>query len=253
MLIRPGVDLRDLAYEVREEVARIARAAGYTQRPDDHDGTVGGRVYLAGQPPVGGPPAVPPVTVQPVIPAVIDTGRDDLKRQAYVSSTFSTGWNLNGKNFVFGSRYTVVNSLLEKPFNIPAYNQLPRAGEYDPDDIKYFWVRLSALSAVESALRNLAPGSKCLDEKSYIPFFFKNGNFFRMTLRLYRGGQCRSYDWVREALFGPTQHRQSLTGSKGNVNVLYHEDDGFSYLEIFQSGIAKDDDRFFGIPMGPPP
>ncbi len=147
----------------------------------------------------------------------------------------------------------MVNSLLEKPFNIPAYNQLPRAGEYDPDDIRYFVVRLGALPAVESALGNLAQGSKCLDDKSYVGFLFKNGNLFRMTLRLYRGRQCRSYDWVREALFGPIQRRQSLTGSKGNVSVLYHEDDRFSYLEIFQPGIAKDDDGFFAIPMAPPP
>jgi uncharacterized caspase-like protein len=52
-LTKPGVDLRDLAYEVREEVARIARTAGYDQRPASYDETVGGRVYLAGPPPDG--------------------------------------------------------------------------------------------------------------------------------------------------------------------------------------------------------
>jgi hypothetical protein len=249
MLKRPGLDLRDLAYEVREEVARIARTAGNNQRPEDHDGTVGGRVYLAGPPPVGGPP----VTVQPVVPAVIDPGREDLKRQedlkrkAFVSSTLSTGWKLTGKNFVFGSRYTVVNSLLDKPFSIPAYDRLPRAGEYDPDEIRYFWVRVNALSAVQSALRNLAQDNKCIDDPSYIVFFFKNGNFFRISLRLHHSPQCHTYQWVRDALFSPGQNKLSLTGSKGNVSLIYHEDDLYSALEIVQSGIAREDDGFFGL------
>jgi hypothetical protein len=68
LLKRPGVDLRDLAFEVREEVARIAQAAGYDQRPAYYDETIGGRIYLAGLPPAntsaGGavppPPAGPP-------------------------------------------------------------------------------------------------------------------------------------------------------------------------------------------------
>jgi formylglycine-generating enzyme required for sulfatase activity len=67
MLTKPGVDLRDLAYEVREEVARIARTAGYDQQPEDHDGTIGGRVYLAGLP-QGGEQA-------PRAPAVSDAER----------------------------------------------------------------------------------------------------------------------------------------------------------------------------------
>jgi hypothetical protein len=59
MLKKPGLDLRDLAYEVREEVARTAQTAGHEQRPEDRDGTLGGRLYLAGQPPPpGGQPAI---------------------------------------------------------------------------------------------------------------------------------------------------------------------------------------------------
>jgi predicted metalloprotease len=53
-LATPGLDLRDLAFEVRQEVARIAATAGHDQRPEDHDGTIGGRVYLAGAPLAGG-------------------------------------------------------------------------------------------------------------------------------------------------------------------------------------------------------
>jgi formylglycine-generating enzyme required for sulfatase activity len=66
MLTRPGIDLASLAIEVREEVARIAKTAGYEQQPAYYDETSGGRVYLAGLPPASGagtagvPPAPPP-------------------------------------------------------------------------------------------------------------------------------------------------------------------------------------------------
>jgi cell division septation protein DedD len=52
-LTRPGLDLTALAFEVREQVSRIAQNAGYDQWPAYYDGTVGGRVYLAGLPPAG--------------------------------------------------------------------------------------------------------------------------------------------------------------------------------------------------------
>jgi hypothetical protein len=64
-LTRPGVDLAALAIGVREEVARTAQAAGYTQRPAYYDETVGGQVYLVGLPPGksagGGDVAIRPV------------------------------------------------------------------------------------------------------------------------------------------------------------------------------------------------
>jgi formylglycine-generating enzyme required for sulfatase activity len=50
MLAKPGVDLATLAFEVREEVARIAQKAGQAQRPAYYDETIGGRIYLAGAP-----------------------------------------------------------------------------------------------------------------------------------------------------------------------------------------------------------
>ncbi len=68
VLTRPGVDLTALAFDVREEVARVAKEAGFVQEPAYYDGTIGGRVYLAGLPPAGGQTAVtpPPVTPPPV-------------------------------------------------------------------------------------------------------------------------------------------------------------------------------------------
>jgi hypothetical protein len=282
MLKKPGLDLRDLSYEVREEVARIARTAGYDQRPEDHDGTVGGRVYLAGPPPAGGPPVTAaspdPALVWkdvqnttslaaiddfilrfgnvPVYGPLARARRQDfVRRQSIVSSLFSTGMKLTGRDFVFGARFDAVNALLDQPFKIPAYASLPRAGEYDPDDIRYFFVRLSALLPALSAVRNLASDSKCIDSQSYIVFFFKNGQFFRISVRLYHTPRCSSYDWVQEALFGPGQRKLNLTGGRGNIGLLYRQDDYFSYLEIFQYGVARDDDDFISslVLTGPPP
>jgi Caspase domain len=286
MLTKPGLDLRDLAYEVREEVARLAQTAGYDQKPEDHDGTVGGRVYLAGPPPQGGQSVAavvtPPAVADPAVVwrdiqnttslAVIDdfilrygnvpvygplarARREEfIKRQSLASSMFSTGMKLTGRDFVFGARYDAVNALLEQPFRIPTYDSIPRAGEYNPDDIRYLVVRLNTLPSVLSALRNLASDPKCIDDKSYIVFFFKNGNFFRISVRLYHTSQCSSYHWIQEALFSPGQRKLSLTGGKGNVGLLYREDDYFSYLEIYQQGIARDDDNFISslVLTGPP-
>jgi Caspase domain len=218
MLTKPGLDLRDLAYEVREEVARIARTAGYDQKPEDHDGTVGGRIYLAGLPPAGGKPIAPAVAdpafvwrdIQnttsiaviddfilrygnmPVYGPLARARREELiKRRSLASSMFSAGMKLADRDFVFGVRYDAVNALLDQPFKIPIYNSILRAGEYNPDDVRYFFVRLSAFPAALYAVKNLASEPKCIDDKSYIVFFFKNGNFFRISVRLYRTPQMQ--------------------------------------------------------------
>jgi formylglycine-generating enzyme required for sulfatase activity len=49
-LTKPGLDLQNLAGEVREEVARLAGSVHHDQRPAYYDETIGGRIYLAGLP-----------------------------------------------------------------------------------------------------------------------------------------------------------------------------------------------------------
>jgi hypothetical protein len=49
-LTRPGLDLGALAVEVREQVSALAGSVGHDQRPAYYDETIGGRIYLAGQP-----------------------------------------------------------------------------------------------------------------------------------------------------------------------------------------------------------
>jgi uncharacterized caspase-like protein len=49
-LTTPGVDLKELAAQVRENVAQLAASVQHDQRPAYYDETIGGRVYLAGLP-----------------------------------------------------------------------------------------------------------------------------------------------------------------------------------------------------------
>jgi formylglycine-generating enzyme required for sulfatase activity len=68
---RPGVDLKELAGDVREEVARLAASVQHDQRPAYYDETIGGRVYLAGLPKDGEvkPPIAPPPVGDPAASA----------------------------------------------------------------------------------------------------------------------------------------------------------------------------------------
>ncbi|MGP0092082.1 MAG: tripartite tricarboxylate transporter substrate-binding protein [Xanthobacteraceae bacterium] len=65
-LVTPGLDLKELAGQVRENVAQLASTVQHNQRPAYYDETVGGRIYLAGLPasgtqiPTGQPLAVDP-------------------------------------------------------------------------------------------------------------------------------------------------------------------------------------------------
>jgi formylglycine-generating enzyme required for sulfatase activity len=87
-LTRPGLDLTALAIDVREEVARVASSAGYVQEPTYYDGTIGGRVYLAGLPMPGGgagtagaPPAVGPAADEVAWNFLKDTRDADMLRR----------------------------------------------------------------------------------------------------------------------------------------------------------------------------
>jgi formylglycine-generating enzyme required for sulfatase activity len=51
-LRRPGLDLTGIAIDVKEQVTRLASSVRHEQHPAYYDGTSGGRIYLAGLPPV---------------------------------------------------------------------------------------------------------------------------------------------------------------------------------------------------------
>jgi uncharacterized caspase-like protein len=230
----PGLEINFVFRRVRDEVLR---ATNRTQEPVTYGALSSTEIILK--------PGLQAALPQPALPS--DLEQSALKRQALVSSLFSAGLKVADRDFVFGSRYEVVNAQLDTPFRIPTYDSLPKAAEYSPDDIRYFWVRLNALQAVQSEVKKLAREPKCVDDVSYITFLFKNGSFFRISLRMHRTPQCRDYEWIREAIFAPGQNKLSLSGHKGQVSLYYHDDDKYCFLEIFQDGIARNDDRVFNI------
>jgi formylglycine-generating enzyme required for sulfatase activity len=67
---KSGLHLSDLAFEVREEVARLAATIGHDQRPASYDETIGGRVYLGGTPAAAAAPPAPVAAPAPPAPRV---------------------------------------------------------------------------------------------------------------------------------------------------------------------------------------
>jgi formylglycine-generating enzyme required for sulfatase activity len=64
-LSKPGLDLVDLARDVREDVTRLANSIGHEQTPAYYDQTVGERIYLAGL------PATAPIKPALVAPSIV--------------------------------------------------------------------------------------------------------------------------------------------------------------------------------------
>jgi formylglycine-generating enzyme required for sulfatase activity len=98
LLTKPGLDLADLAREVRDEVARLATTAGLDQWPAYYDETAGGRIYLAGPPPAA-------------LPAVSDAERA-AQTWGLIQNTMSLA---------------VLDDYLRQFGNVPIYGPLARA------------------------------------------------------------------------------------------------------------------------------
>jgi hypothetical protein len=111
LLTKPGLDLRDLAYEVREEVARIARTGGYDQRPASYDETVGGRVYLAGLPPGQDQPPRMPVGAA-----------SDAERTAQAAAAAQTWTHIQST-----TNLAVLDDFIHQYGHVPVYGPLARA------------------------------------------------------------------------------------------------------------------------------
>jgi formylglycine-generating enzyme required for sulfatase activity len=128
MLAKPGLDLRELAFEVRQEVARIAEVAGHVQRPEDYDRTVGGKFYLAG--------ALAAATEQPVSSAPADAERA-AQTWALVKDSTSVA---------------ALDDFIARFGNVPIYGPLARARREEV-------AKLALVAALPSPLPSLPPRS----------------------------------------------------------------------------------------------
>lgn len=158
-----------------------------------------------------------------------------------VDQMFVNGILLPYQSFLFGQSYKKVNALLgSSSFSIEAWEDLPQAGEYKSDEVRYFWVYLDKLPAVHCALSNVAVKSSYIDPQSYIVFFFKNQRFFHSSLRFHRSLECNSYDWVQNALLGRNKSL-TLNGPSGIVDITFHQTGSYSVLEVSKRGVVGND------------
>jgi hypothetical protein len=92
-----------------------------------------------------------------------------------VTQLFGSGIQVASRDFLFDSHYQVINSKLDSGFQIDNWEKMPQAAEYKGEDVRYFWVYLSNLPVLQSAIVALGGGEPhCIDPQSYIVFFFKD-------------------------------------------------------------------------------
>jgi hypothetical protein len=99
-------------------------------------------------------------------------------------------------------------TLKELGYNIP-WDQLPKAGEFPRDDVRYLIVNIKA------AGRSLV-GYGCISPTSYFVFFFepKNQSLFRISIRFYDEGVCPDPDiwftFFANSISAPMQSLDSM-------------------------------------------
>jgi hypothetical protein len=150
-----------------------------------------------------------------------------------VRQIFSTGLKAPTRNFVFGQNYKEVNKELDNPFGIGSWESLPKAAEYNPREVRYFWVPLKNLPVALSTL--VTPGNMkghCVDPESYIAFFFEKERLFHISVRFYKGQTCSSYGWLLNGLFSPDHRAALLHNDEGDTVVSVSDSSQWSIIEI---------------------
>jgi hypothetical protein len=100
----------------------------------------------------------------------------------------------------FGMTWTDVNRNLRPSFADSGYEALPLAGEFAPAEVRYLWVRLSAINdrqGFSEYLSLLKPFASCMQDESqsYVVFLFEKNQLIRVSSRFF--GDCQG----REQLF----------------------------------------------------
>ena len=95
LLTKPGLNLDDLAFEVRQQVASLAKTSvdRHEQTPAAYDQIIGDRVYLNGPTPAVAPNPAPQQNAEPAAPAadevawtLVEGSQDAKQLQAFISS-----------------------------------------------------------------------------------------------------------------------------------------------------------------------
>jgi len=157
-----------------------------------------------------------------------------------LQALFSSGVSTRARSFSLDDSFTKVNSSLDSPLNIPSWKSLPQASEFKNDDVRYFWVPITNLPVVMSAIvPPKAFDGHPVNPASAIIFFFKNQKLFHISIRLRKSSASDSYEWLLKPLF-PTGNRsitlQSNTGSPTLVNA--NDLPEWTVIEITKTGVA---------------
>lgn len=161
-------------------------------------------------------------------------------RQASLQRVFGAGFAFSAegaeKTFAFGMTLDQVNGLLDGH----PVTGLAEAGEYANDHVEYFWRHFSFFPTLSTAFVHLDANPQCIDPNTQIVFFFKAGRLFHMSIRFVKSAACPAYDWLKPDLMGDQPDHVVLTGPLGPTDLILHDREDMTVLEITQRGVADD-------------
>jgi hypothetical protein len=186
---------------------------------------------------------VPPARTTPTIPASVGKASTPVAKST-INSKLENDFGSGISTFEFGSStYNVVGQLVGIA---PSYRweNLVRATEYSPADVRYFWIPLRSLQQTNvgiSLLGKLPDATACFSGQSYVVFLFSSDQFVRLVIRL--TPDCPS----REKFLDTFANKYGIPFN-GNSSVLFQQtaarvtvggyvsSDGVYSLDVFRNG-----------------
>jgi hypothetical protein len=87
--------------------------------------------------------------------------------------------------FRFGASPAEVNRMLPAPYGTTEWTDLPVAGEYRSEEVRYFWVPLGQFAAERLPFGELYSQCRKPKSESYITFLFTRAGLFRVSIRFF--------------------------------------------------------------------
>jgi hypothetical protein len=139
----------------------------------------------------------------------------------------SDTWNPAFNEFQFGDSPEDVNSNIPNPFSSSNWEDLPQAGEFKEDIVKYFWLHLSRFG---DEITKFIPPQTTVNEESYVCFLFVKQKLFNISIRLFYDHKHRNYDEIVEA-YAKAVNTPVIETEDGKT--FYYQDDRIIYCSCF--------------------
>ena len=164
-----------------------------------------------------------------------------------INSLFANGVSAPVTKFIFGDDYDTVNKNLSSQFSILSWEALPKAYEFAPDEVRYFWVNMSSLPSVSSSIFGEGLSSeRCVDPSSYIVFLFRNKKLFSVSMRFAKSAKCPGYDWIFASLFSSASRTQAISSAQGITLISAHDELYYSVIDVTKKGQARTPVSIYG-------